>query len=293
MILVVGSLLLNRTYRCERLPSECGCARAAVSTEVGGCGGAVALAAVKAGADAVLAAAVGDDVDARLLRSLVSESGLRTMLSVCPDAPTGSSATFADDSDRYYRAEAHAANALFEAGPDVARALEGADLLVVTCDANALAAERLMKLASSRGIGTVLFAPESANVAALKILVPLADLVVVSDAGFSEIVRSHNALGTGDFADEQLHALTDAKIGQLCRAALKGDIAIMMGARGVFVSQRDGSHKLVGADGRHIGGNARLTATEKFVGRLSAEIERGQGLVSAVRKALSESDPAR
>jgi sugar/nucleoside kinase (ribokinase family) len=289
MILVVGNLSLERVYRCESLPQTSSGVISVSSIRIGGSGGMIAMAAKKAGADVTLAATVGDDSDSRILRGLISGAGLNATLSVCRDAPTGSSAAFVDDNGGFFRAEAPAVNTLFEAGPDVERLMEGADLIVASCDANARSIDKLVKLARARKIGAILFVPEVRSGAGLGLLAPQADLVVTSDDGFSEIVRAQNPSGMGDFAGEQLHALSDARTGELCRATLKGDVALMMGERGVFVSQRDGSHRLVNMEGRAVGRGARHDATEAFVGCLCAEIAQNRNLVSAVRNALASS----
>jgi len=59
---------------------------------------------------------------------------------------------------------------------------------------------------------------------------------------------------------------------------------ILMGARGAFVSERDGSRKLVN-DARHAVNPAVCCARETFVGALSARLLEGEALKSAVRYA--------
>ena len=291
MILVTGNLELERVFRCERLPEPCSCACSSVAPQIGGSGGSLALAICRAGCEVALAAAVGDDSDARLLRGLASETGLKMVLSVYRDAPTGSSAVFLDDAGRYFRSEAMAANALFEVGEDVGRLMDGVGLLLCASDGNARSTEALMRLARSRRVGVALFVSGTDVGPSLKILAPLADLLILSDNDFSEIVRGADLSGMGDFTGEQLHLLPDAKLNALCRVSISGDAAILLGARGVFVSRRDGSHKLVGGEGVTIGRGARRLVTETFAGRLCAEIFRGADLLSAVRASVSSLKP--
>ena len=286
MLLVAGSLTIDRIYRCERMPEEGGTVCGSASVHVGGYGGIEALAALRSGAKARLAAAIGDDEDGRLLRNLLSQHGLSgSALSVCADAPTGSSSTLLDDSGYYWRVDALAANALFEAGPEVEQQLDSAKMLLCQCDANPRSVHRLMSAARARRIPTVLHAAP-ARPEALKMLAPLADVVVADENGFSDLVRLFHPSGLGDFTGEQIHALSDVRLGEMCRATVAGDLVILLGARGAFVSERDGSHKLVGDATGPVSRSYYCCAQETFVGALCARILDGDALKQAVRYAI-------
>lgn len=256
----------------------------AATIHVGGQGGVSAMAAKLSGARVGIAASVGDDVDGKVLRVILARSGLDAYLNATKGAPTGSSATLIDDSGRHWRVDALAANALFEYGPDTERLLEKTKLLLCHCDTNPRALYKLMSKAKERGIGMILHAsPPRPEV--LKTLAPLADLVVAGIDGFSELVRLFHPSGLGDFTGEQIHALSDAKLDALCRATLESDLVIVMGARGAFVSERDGTYKLVN-DLRHAVNPAMCCARETFVGALGARLLEGEALKTAVRYAL-------
>jgi ribokinase len=284
LLLVAGSLTIDRLYRCAELPEAGGSAMGAATIHVGGLGGVSALAAQRSGAKVGIAAAVGDDVDGKVLRVILARSGLDSYLSATKGAPTGSSATLIDDSGRHWRVDALAANALFEYGPDIERLLGKTKLLLCHCDTNSRSLYKLMSKAKERGIGTILHAsPPRPEI--LKTLAPLADLIVTGIDGFSELVGLFHPSGLGDFTGEQIHALSDARLDGLCRATVESDLVIMMGVRGVFVSERDGSHKLVN-DARHAVNPSVCCAREVFVGALGARLLEGEALKSAVRYAM-------
>jgi ribokinase len=284
VLLVAGSLAIDRLYRCAELPEAGGSAMGAANVSVGGQAGITALAAKRSGAEVGVAAAVGDDVDGRMLRVLLARSGLNAFLTATKGAPTGSSATLCDDSGRFWCVDALAANALFEFGPDGERLLEKTRLLLCHCDANPRALYRLMSKARERGIGTILHAaPPRPEI--LKTLVPLADLVISGIEGFSELVRLFQPSGYGDFTGEQIHALSDTKLDALCRATTESDMVVLMGARGVFVSERDGSHRLVGGMA-HAVKSSVYCARETFIGALCARLLEGEPLKPAVRYAM-------
>lgn len=284
MLLVAGSLAIDRLYRCAELPEAGGSAMGAATVNVGGQAGISALAAKRSGAAVGIAASVGDDVDGKVLRVLLARNGLDAFLTATKGAPTGSCATLADDSGRHWRVDALAANALFEFGPGSERLLEKTRLLVCHCDANPRALHRLMSKARERGIGTILNAlPPRPEI--LKTLAPLADLVICGIDGFSELVRLFQPSGYGDFTGEQIHALSDAKLDALCRATSESDMVVLMGARGAFVSERDGSHRLVGGIAHAVNPSV-YCARETFIGALCARLLEGEPLKPAVRYAM-------
>lgn len=287
MLLVAGTLTVDRLFRCAQLPEREGTCRGATSLHIGGLAGIEALAALRSGVKVMLAASVGDDDDAKLVRSLLQRHGVPATLSVCPNAPTGSSATFLDDSGRYLRVDANAANALFEAGAEVEQLLDGTRMLLCQCDGNPRAIHRLFTMARDRHIRTVLHAcPPRPEV--LRVLLPMSDLVIVDTDGFSEIMRVTDAQGWGDFSGSQLHALSDARLDALCRGVVGSDIVLMMGARGAFVSEGSGDYRLIGG-GMQSGGLDFCCAEETFVGALCARLYDGDGLFQAVQFALCAS----
>ena len=286
MLLVAGSLTLDRIYRCAKLPEDGGTVGGAATLHIGGLGGIEALAALRSGAKVEIAAAIGEDDDARILRGLLVRHGLNATLSICHDAPTGSSATLLDDMGRYWRVDALAANTLFETGPDIERLMEKARLLLCQCDTNSRTTHKLMTLARKRQIRTILHAmPPRLEV--LKTLVPMADLIVTSCEGFSEMARLFPPSGFGDFTGEQIHALSDIRLGELCRSVVKTDLIIMMGGRGAFLSERDGQSKLISDSNNSLSRTSFCCADETFVGALCARILDGDNLRQSIRYALT------
>jgi ribokinase len=254
--------------------------------QIGSLGGIEALAALRSGADVMLLAAVGDDADGRVLRDLLHQHGLDARLETCADAPTGSGATFLDDAGAHAHVCALAANALLDAGEEAMRLLESATLLLCQCEANPRASGLLMARARERGLRSVLHAgPMRPD--AMRVLAPNADLVVTGDRGLSELVRIFNPSGLGDFTGEQIHGLSDARLHELCRATLPCDIVVLLGARGAFMSSKDGAFKLQGDARASVSRPALRCAEETFVGALCARLHDGESLLHAVRFAIT------
>jgi len=285
MILVAGSVLVERLYRTAALPAGEGSAKAVAMCIPGGLGAVEALAALRDGATLRLLAALGQDGDARMLREFVHQQGIDAEFVTCPDAPTGSAATIQEDSGCYVRAVALAANSLMDAG-DSDRLLGGVSLLLCQCEANHRASGLLMARARERGIRSVLHA-SPARPDALRALCPLADLVVAGAEELSAIVGTFIPAGTGDYAEEQIHALPDAKLGAMCRRIPCPESVLILGARGVLVSTADGAGKLLSDPRYPVGLQRPYRADEAFVGALCSRLDAGESLRSASRYALA------
>ena len=285
MILVAGSIALDRIHRSARLPVPGESVAGTAIPALGGLGGVAALAALRAGAETSLAAAVGEDDDARLLRNLLSRHGLHALLAAHRDAPTGSSATILGD-DGFFRTTACAANALFEMGPEVERLLGEARLVLAQCEANPRATQRLLAKAREKGLRTLLhaapFRPEE-----LKVLLPLSDLLLCDAPALAQLAALFPSAGFGDFSVEQLHALSDARLAALCGALFSGDAAVDLGPRGLFVAEKGGAHRLVTGLPGAAGGPCR---GEILAGSLAARLDLGDSLRQAARHAVFAAD---
>jgi sugar/nucleoside kinase (ribokinase family) len=142
-----------------------------------------------------------------------------------------------------------------------------------------------MASAHARGVRTVLHAspprPE-----AVRPLAPLADVLVTDAAGMDALVRAIQPPGFGDFTGGQIHGMPDGKLAALCHALSGGDCVLLLGARGVFVSERGGDYKLIPHPGSTIFHVPPRCHDECFVGVLCARLDAGDALREAVRTAL-------
>ncbi len=282
LILVAGSLALDRVQHCVLLPEEGGDVPASATIEIGALGGMEALAARRAGAAVEIAAAVGDDPDARALGTLLARSGIAAHLARHEGCPTGTAATIAADDGRYLRATAAAANALFEAGEELLRLLDRADILLAQCEANPRATQKLLAAARERRVRTILHAAPARG-EALKVLAPLADLTIAGGAALALLASQEPSAGFADFSESALHALPDAKLAALCTACLPGSAVIDLGPRGAFVSEREAGFRLVTGPATFVAGPCRAAV---FAGSLAAELDAGGGLRGAALYAL-------
>lgn len=284
MLLVVGSFNLDLVHRCERFPSPGETVAGSFETGPGGKGANQAVAAARAGGEAAFVAAVGKDSFADRAREfLAGEKNLQVCLIEKDDAPTGTAGiTVETRSGQNKIVVALGANLLLEPDDIPKTLLDRAKVVVCQFETNRHTVSELLKQCRKRGVLTILnpapMQPQHAHVAA-----PHADIIVANEAEFSELVRQFHPGGYGDFTEEQIHALTDAQLHELCRATLDKQLVLTLGARGAFISTVD-RYRLIKARS-----NLKIVDTvgagDCFVGSLAARLSEGADLLSAAEYA--------
>ncbi len=285
MLLVPGSISLNSVYHCAAVPAGGDSEPAALSLEVGGYGAVSAVAAARAGADVHLMAAVGSDPAADALETLLSAEGLPHTLLRLGDAPTATCASIVPDVGFPLCVCSAGANTLLTLPKPIDPFLQDCGTLLCHLDSNQRSTHALLREARQRGIRAVLNLSGAVG-EPLEWLVRVADVLVVDDAGLSELVRQLHPGGLGDFTGGMIHGLPDARLHELCRATAEADIVLRLGSRGAFVSSRDGARLLQAAPG-DISQPGLLCDTACFAGVLAAACERGAELREAVVAALA------
>ncbi len=145
-----------------------------------------------------------------------------------------------------------------------------------------------MARAGARGIRRVLHA-SPARTDALSVLAPLADLIICSPDALCAITRMNGGPEWQEGMDEgHIHALPDARLHQLCRC-VSGDLVVLLGARGAFLSTREGQFRLLGDVRAPTTLHGLRCADEAFVGALCAALDTEGELNAAVRIAVTAS----
>ncbi len=281
MILVAGSVSLDTSYRCERFPEAGETVYGAGTPGAGGAGANQAVAAARAGASVRFYAAVGNDPQAHQLQKLLDREPLQSRLISKPDAPTGTGATLVNETGEHQTIRALGANTLLavEDIPEVW--LTQTRIFLGQFESNRRTTALLLDHMSNHGATTILN-PSPMHPADATACAHRADILVANVAEFSTMVRELHPSGYGDFTENQLHALSDAKLHELCRELLKRSIILTLGERGCFISQTEG-HKLIPA----VQAGTVVDSTgskDAFVGALTAGIDQYDGdLIAAAR----------
>lgn len=267
MLLVAGSLSLDTSYRCDCLPQLGETVYGAAHIGVGGRGANQAVAAARAGAEVRFYTAVGDDPQAFQAGRLLDKEPMQGRLISKQDAPTGTAATYVDAQGKHQTVRALGANALLTVDDIPEVWLTESRLCLAQLESNRRTTARLLDHVGNHGITTILnvspMHPEDAVSCVHK-----ADILVASVGEFSTLIRELHPSGYGDFTENQLHALSDAKLHALCRELVDKAIVLTLGARGCFISLAQG-HKLIPA--LRLEPVVDTTATaDAFVGALAA-----------------------
>lgn len=272
-VVVVGSAIVDRTWRVERLPMPGESAVAAdVALSLGGKGANQAAAARLLGAPVVFLGCVGEDEGGRLTREDLLRRGIEARLAVASAAPTGESAVVVDADGENQIAVHPGANALLETAwvTAQAEALRRAAVTVaqleVPLDAVRAAAELARE--NEEGIRILNAAPLHPDTAEL---LPLFDVVVVNR------VEAEHLSGVGVMnLDDALAALR----------GLKGlgvaDPIVTLGAGGAVCLDRG---RAVHVPAPAVEAVDTTGAGDAFVGALACFLREGREMRDAVEAA--------
>jgi len=207
-VVVVGSAVVDRTWRVASLPLPGESAVAAeVSLSLGGKGANQAAAARLLGAPVLFVGCVGDDEGGRLTREDLARRGIEARLAVAAGAPTGESAVVVDEDGENQIAVHPGANARLETAWVEAQAdrLRAADVYVAQLEVplDAVRAGAELARENEEGIRILNAAPLHPDTADL---LPLFDVVVVNR------VEAEHLTGVGVMnVDDALAALRGLK----------------------------------------------------------------------------------
>lgn len=247
MLAVAGSYFLETHFRGPSLPNiDESIFGLLMGRFPAGKGFAQAIAAQKAGCPACLVAAVGEDEPGQEVSEWARRASLQACFAVKNGAPTGQASVHLGENGSFARMLAPGANRLLQEDDFPAVWWSGARALLCQFEANPRTTGKLLREARKRKIPTLLHAAP-VPMEDVRATVAGVDLVLTGQQGFSEMVRQYHPGGYGDFTEEQIHALSDRHLHQLCRTVFLGDVVLILGARGSFVSTREDRFKLVPA----------------------------------------------
>jgi ribokinase len=234
MILVVGSLFMELEYYCDVFPEE-GCSeQGSFYQKPGGKGFLQALTAAHCGVDVSLVGAIGKDVFGSELKQQLKLRFQHLNLQVA-DTLSGTAGVFIDVQGRRKRVAAQGANRLLSVTSVPEEWLKNASTLLVQFDSNVQTTTELLKKTFHSSVCSILHAVPLPG-QSVGDSVHLADVVICNEQSFSEMARQFHPAGYGDFTENQIHVLSDAKLNEMCRQCFESTVILTLGARGCFVS---------------------------------------------------------
>lgn len=283
MILVVGSMNLDRIARLERMPAAGETvAIERLATAPGGKGGNVAAAAARLGARVAMAGRVGQDADGEVLRTALAAAGVDVAaVATTAEAGTGSAWIWVEaGGENRIGVFAGANRTLTPAALDLLDALGGganspfrsAAFVVLNLEIPLATVERAIVLAHRAGARVVLnLSPVGALSPAL--LGP-SDLLVVNGPEAGELL--------GQTPPADLGAAAEAA------AALRrlgpGTAVVTLGAAGASAAAPTGPHRVAGVAVEAVDTTG---AGDAFLGALAAGLDDGLGLDRALALAAA------
>jgi sugar/nucleoside kinase (ribokinase family) len=248
MLIVAGSLLCGYHFHTEKLPEHGETRQATTLPLIGGRGWIQAMTASALGMPVHFYAAAGLELKDEPWQPLVQHAPLVAHLQTIFEAPTGQASWWSSGSEPARALTTNGANALFQTTAISDSMIHASDLILCQWECNKDAVRQLMLRAEKADKPVVLypspFAPEWIQ------SLQRASIVILEQETFTELIQILKPSGFGDFTANQLHALPDAHLHELCRTLKLNTVILKLGARGCFVSTMN-IGRLIGAPMGH------------------------------------------
>ena len=295
-IIVVGSFVQDLTFQCTEFPRPGETVIGQFVTGPGGKGSNQAVAAARAGGAVAFIGAVGRDAFGAGARTFQEAEGIRWLVAEKPDRPTGAAGILVDaHGQNEIIVSLDANNALIPADVDLhAEVLRSATVVVTQLEANLEAEAHAMRIARAAG-ATVILNPAPMRPDFDPALLANVDILIPNEMEFAALMnglREKQPTAGEGFDERKLETLGDEDLHTLCRLLGVETVIVTLGARGCFVSRREG-HALIPA----MPGIVAIDTTgagDAFVGAFAAalaefgpgEIERAARFANAGRGAV-------
>ncbi|MGH8849414.1 MAG: ribokinase [Casimicrobiaceae bacterium] len=271
MVVVFGSINLDRVTRVERLPSpgETLIGRS-VRSYPGGKGANQALAAARAGAAVRLYGAVGRDGDAPAALALLREGGVDLAGVRAVDAPTGCATVLVDDAGENAIVVVPGANALVDAGALHDAILRRDAVLVLQHEVPPAANAALIERAARAGMRIVLNAAPAGPVSPP--LLAMIDTLIVNETEAAALATQL------DFpAEVNAFATAAARLGGIA-------VVVTLGAAGALAAQERDAFRV---SAPRVAVVDATGAGDAFVGAFAAALAAGTDRPEALRIATA------
>lgn len=233
----------------------------------GGKGANQALACTRLGGETRLIGKSGDDANADMALSLLSESGCQLNVGRLQGVGTGLAIIMLDESGENSIVVSPGANHLWpETDEQIADMLEGTTIVVLQLEIPVDVVKRVLTIANSMGIKTVLN-PSPVN-AQIKEVLPLVDVLLMNETEAQQFT-AQPATNTEDYA-------------QTIRSLGAGDTVVTLGPEGALIIARDSIEHVPAQTVKVVDTTA---AGDTYTGALVSRMFAGDSLLSAAKYA--------
>jgi ribokinase len=275
-VTILGIFVADTAYMAARMPGVGETIRGSgFSVGPGGKGSNQAVAAARAGAPVSFISKIGRDTFGKLAEATFEEAGIRPVLTVVDDAPTGAAFIYVNDTtgDNAIIVYPGAAGTIGIDDVEAARdTIAGSAVFVTQLEQPVEAARHALEIARRAGVATI-FNPAPAEVFP-EALYGLSDFIVPNETEAAALVGF------------SIETIDDARrAGDVLRARGAGTAVITLGGRGVLLH---GAGRSVHVPVFHAGPVIDTTgAGDAFVGAFAAALARGAEPLEAVRFACA------
>ncbi len=295
-VVVVGSYVQDLTWRCAALPAAGETVVGQFITGPGGKGSNQAVAAARAGASTLFVGAVGRDAFASVARSFYRAEKIAARFVPKSAEATGTAAILVDHAGQNQIIVALGANAALAPRDVPAALLRGARVVVCQHETHLAVNAHVFRLARRANATTILNPAPMRSDFDSRILA-LTDVLVPNESEFATLVNQLKVTGAGLSRDSSgrkalptigghrpplqpgtLTALAPETLHALCRALGVPTVIVTLGARGCFVSQREG---FIAIAGHRVTAVDTTGAGDAFAGGLAAGLVKFSGDVLA------------
>ncbi len=238
-VVVVGSYVQDLTWRCAELPRAGETVVGKFAAGPGGKGSNQAVAAARAGVPTAFIGALGRDEFAGVARAFYRAEGIAARFVTKPPHATGTAAILVDAAGQNQIIVALGANAALAPRDVPVSSIHGARVVVCQHETNLAVNAHVFRLARRAGATTVLNpAPMRADFDPR--ILALTDVLLPNESEFDALVRQLDLAPRKNFRAATLAARSPAVLHGVCRRLGVPTVIVTLGARGCFVSQRDG-----------------------------------------------------
>jgi ribokinase len=280
-VVVVGSIMRDLTFKCRNFPAPGETIIGRLETGQGGKGSNQAIACGKVGVRTTFVGAMGDEPYVDEVESLYRALRIGSHLVRKPRSTTGTAAIILNAQGQNQIVIEPGANATLAPRDIPAGLVEGAQVLIVQSESSQRTTAAVLRRARRAGVITVL------NPAPMRhdfdhALLEQVDILVPNESEFAGLIRGMSALRQPKFDENSLQTMSDAELQALCRRIGIPTVIVTLGARGAFVSQRDGGARVPAHRGLKIVDTTG--AGDAFCGGFAAGLVRCRGhVIEAVR----------
>ncbi len=239
LVVVVGSIMHDLTLVCDEFPRSGQTIVGRLRSGLGGKGSNQAIACGRIGVPTSFVGAMGRDGFAKEAAQFYRREKIGCRLAQKSGRPTGTAVITLNRRGENQIVIEPGANDHLAPGDVPALLLTRAKVVVTQLESNLATTAHVLRAARAAGVMTILNpAPMRADFD--RRLLRHVDILIPNESEFVALVRTLPGIGRRRFSERALHALKGDALHALCRKCGVPTLIVTLGARGCFVSERDG-----------------------------------------------------